>query len=83
MIPMELMQALQTIAIVGGIVILVAKIGGREQLLRDSAENIRELRETVTQLAATVTGLATNHENTAKSLDEIRRRLERLEARDR
>ncbi len=80
MIPIEAMQALQTIAIVGGIVIMVAKLGGREQLLRDSAANIKELRETVTQLAATVTQLATNHEHTARSLDEIRRRLERLES---
>ncbi len=79
----EAMQILQTVAIIGGIVIMVAKIGGREQLLRDSAENIRELRETVTDLAATVTQLATNHEHTARALDEIRRRLERLEARDR
>lgn len=81
MIPVEAMQIAQTVAIVSGIVILVAKLGGREQMLRDSTENIRELRDIVTRLAHTVTTLATKGDAVEKSLEEIRRRIERLEER--
>lgn len=79
--PLEVMQVVQTIAIIGGLIVMVAKLGGREQMLKDATANIRELREIVTSLATTVTQLATRHEATERALDEIRRRLERLEQR--
>lgn len=83
MIPIELMQIVQTVAIVAGLTVMVAKVGGREQLLRSNTALLSELRDIVTDLAKTVTTLAADAKHVERQLSEIRERILRLENRER
>lgn len=81
--PIELMQIIQTVAILAGLSVMVAKVGGREQLLRTNTKLLGELRDIVTDLAQTVTVLATEHKHVERQLEDIRARLNRLEMQER
>lgn len=83
MIPIEAMQIVQTVAILAGLTVMVAKVGGREQLLRTNTKLLGELRDIVTDLAQTVTVLATDAKHVERQLEDIRARLTRLEAAER
>jgi hypothetical protein len=81
--PIELMQIIQTVAILAGLAVMIAKVGGREQLLRTNTQMLSELRDIVTDLAQTVTVLATKNDHVERQLHEIKRRLQGLEDRER
>lgn len=83
MIPIELMQIVQTVAILAGLTVMVAKVGGREQLLKTNTKLLGELRDIVTDLAQTVTVLATDAKHVERQLEDIRARLTRLETAER
>jgi uncharacterized pyridoxal phosphate-containing UPF0001 family protein len=77
----ELLSLLQTVSILIGIGLVVIKFGRRDQQLIDNTTSIKELRKLSHELLMAIAQTGTNTEHHQRTLDELKRRIERLEER--
>jgi predicted nucleotide-binding protein (sugar kinase/HSP70/actin superfamily) len=78
--PAELAAWLNLAMLAVGIGLVLIRIGGRDAALRSNTKAIEELHQIVQDLVRFQIAHETSAEHTKQSLDEIRRRLDRLEA---
>jgi hypothetical protein len=78
----QILTVVQTISILIGIGFVVMKFGKREQQLQDNTDSIRQLRSLSHDLLKILTQASTNVEHHSASLEELKRRIERLEVRN-
>lgn len=78
----EILTILQTASILIGIGLVVMKFGRRDQQLQDNTESIKQLRSLSHDLLRIITQASTNIEHHSGSLEELKRRIEKLEVRN-
>jgi len=78
--PAELAAWLNLAMLAIGIATVLIRIGGKDAALRSNTKAIEELHQIVQDLVRFQISHETSAEHTKHSLDEIRRRLDRLEA---
>lgn len=78
----EMLAGVQTISILIGIAMVVVKFGRRDQQLEDNTSSIKELRKLSQDLLKLITQASTNVGHHAEDLDELKRRIEKLEDRN-
>lgn len=78
----EIVNLAQAILVVGAVVVMVARLGGKEQALTTTVQTVEKLSRIVTNLAEVVARIDVRVDHEEEAIAEIKRRLERLERKD-
>lgn len=78
----EVVNLAQAILVVGAVVVMVARLGGKEQALTTTVQTVEKLSRIVTNLAEVVARIDVRVDHEEEAIAEIKRRLERLERKD-
>lgn len=76
----EVAAWLQLAVLVVGVASVLVKIGGRDASLRQHGSDIRDLSQIVKDLVRSQVESEVRHEHIRETMDELRKRLDRLEA---
>ena len=77
----ELLTLVQTFAIVGGLVMMFIRIGKRDQVLEQTDRGLQQLHDITKDLLKSVVALSTTVKHHDEQMQQISRRVERLEQR--
>ena len=77
----ELLTLVQTCAIVGGLVMMFIRIGKRDQVLEQTDRGLQQLHDITKDLLKSVVALSTTVKHHDEQMQQISRRVERLEQR--
>lgn len=77
--PNDVMMLVQTVAIVGGIVAMILKIGRRDAVLTQTDEALKHLRAITQDLVKSVVESTTTQQHHAETMRDLKRRIEALE----
>lgn len=78
----DILAIVQTIAIVAGMIVMLMRIGRRDQVLEQTDRGLQELSAITKDLLRSVVALSTTVKHHDDMMKGISRRVERLEHRD-
>ena len=78
----DILAIVQTIAIVAGMIVMLMRIGRRDQVLEQTDRGLQELSAITKDLLRSVVALSTTVKHHDEMMKGISRRVERLEHRD-
>lgn len=78
----DILAIVQTVAIVAGMIVMLMRIGRRDQVLEQTDRGLQELSAITKDLLRSVVALSTTVKHHDEMMRGISRRVERLEHRD-
>lgn len=75
----EIVNLAQAILVVGAVVVMMSKLGAKDHALTTTISTVEKLSRIVTNLAEVVARIDARSDHAESDIQEIKRRLERLE----
>jgi len=75
----EIVNLAQAILVVGAVIVMMTRLGAKDQALTTTISTVEKLSRIVTNLAEVVARIDARHDHAESDIQEIKRRLERLE----
>jgi len=75
----EIVNLAQAILVVGAVIVMMSKLGAKDHALTTTISTVEKLSRIVTNLAEVVARIDARSDHAESDIQEIKRRLERLE----
>lgn len=75
----EIVNLAQAILVVGAVIVMMSKLGAKDHALTTTISTVEKLSRIVTNLAEVVARIDARSDHAENDIQEIKRRLERLE----